>query len=160
MRLASLIALAALADTGEAAAFLAALAHAARARRRRPLGSRTPPGGACAGREAADAARNRRARAQVGGRHRRLRLAAVGLAAAAAPRSRSSSTRHWCSSLPWEVILAGIVLSFDVDVAVLRVDDDEFWRGAAPLPLPHTLPSVMSEVLASRTRVPSVRRVV
>ena len=40
-------------------------------------------------------------------------------------------------------------LGFDVDVAVLRVDDDEFWRGVAPLPLPHTLPSVMSEVLAA-----------
>ena len=40
-------------------------------------------------------------------------------------------------------------VGFDVDVAVLRVDDDEFWRGVAPLPLPHTLPSVMSEVLAA-----------
>ena len=30
-----------------------------------------------------------------------------------------------------------------------------FWRGVAPLPLPHTLPSVMSEVLAAMEASPS-----
>jgi len=39
-------------------------------------------------------------------------------------------------------------VGFDVDVAVLNVDDPQFWRGMPALPLLQGLPPIMSEVLA------------
>jgi S1-C subfamily serine protease len=38
---------------------------------------------------------------------------------------------------------------YDVDVAVLQVADEQFWRGLPLLPLPDGLPAVMSEVLTA-----------
>jgi len=40
-------------------------------------------------------------------------------------------------------------VGFDVDVAVLQVDDPQFWHGMPALPLLHGLPEIMTEVLTA-----------
>lgn len=40
-------------------------------------------------------------------------------------------------------------VGYDCDVAVLNVDDDQFWRGLPALPLPTGLPQTMAEVLTA-----------
>ena len=42
-----------------------------------------------------------------------------------------------------------VCVGYDVDIAVLNVEDEQFWRSMPLLPLPHGLPAAMSEVLTA-----------
>ena len=42
----------------------------------------------------------------------------------------------------------GDIIGFDVDIAVLTVDDPSFWEVIPALPLPVELPGIMTEVMA------------
>ncbi len=42
-----------------------------------------------------------------------------------------------------------VCVGYDVDIAVLNVEDAQFWRSMPLLPLPHGLPAAMSEVLTA-----------
>lgn len=48
-------------------------------------------------------------------------------------------------------------VGYDCDLAVLCIDDEQFWRGLPALSLPYGLPPTMSEVAARATHAPSPR---
>ena len=51
-----------------------------------------------------------------------------------------------------------VCVGFDVDIAVLHVDDPSFWEAIPALPLPTELPGIMTEVMAVGARAPQPRR--